>query len=149
MMRAEIKGVRIANFMSEETIAFTGTLYIDGKKAAALKNEGRGGNNHMWFEDRALEKAFRTYCESLPPLDSDWGALPMCADLWISMEIDRINDATYWKRQCRKNTIVRLTTDPDGKYREFKGKAFTTQFAKALRDKYGHTLVEILNERYC
>ena len=38
----QLKNVKIAWHMSEGTTAFTASLYIDGKKAADVKNEGRG-----------------------------------------------------------------------------------------------------------
>ena len=63
----QLKNVKIAWNMSEETTAFTASLYIDGKKAADVKNGGRGGDNHPQFMDRALEKDFHSFCKSLPP----------------------------------------------------------------------------------
>ena len=69
----ELKGVKIASNMSEETVAFTGSLYINGKKAADLKNDGNGGANFAWFNDRELEKAFDAYCESLPQVEGSEG----------------------------------------------------------------------------
>jgi hypothetical protein len=66
-MTIELKNVKVAHHMSEETTAFTATLYINGKKAAHVKNDGRGGDNHPWFLDRELEKDFHEFCKSLPP----------------------------------------------------------------------------------
>ena len=63
----ELKSVKIASNMSEETIAFTATLYINGKKAAHVRNDGRGGDNHPQFLDRELGKEFHEFCNSLPP----------------------------------------------------------------------------------
>ena len=63
----QLKNVKIAWHMSEGTTAFTASLYIDGKKAADVKNGGRGGDNHPQFMDRALEKDFHSFCKSLPP----------------------------------------------------------------------------------
>jgi hypothetical protein len=62
-----LKNVKVAHHMSEGTIAFTATLHINGKKAAYVKNDGRGGDNHPSFTDRELGKEFHEFCNSLPP----------------------------------------------------------------------------------
>ena len=36
-MHCELKNVKIAEFLSEETVAFTASLYIDGKRAADVR----------------------------------------------------------------------------------------------------------------
>ena len=63
----ELKAVKVYVGMSEGTTAFTATLYINGKKAAHVKNDGRGGDNHAMFLDRELETDFHEFCKSLPP----------------------------------------------------------------------------------
>ena len=63
----ELKAVKVYMGMSEGSTAFTATLYINGKKAAHVKNDGRGGDNYPRFLDRALEEDFHSFCKSLPP----------------------------------------------------------------------------------
>ena len=63
----ELKAVKVYVGMSEGTTAFTATLYINGKKAAHVKNDGRGGDNYPRFLDRTLEEDFHSFCKSLPP----------------------------------------------------------------------------------
>jgi len=63
----ELKNVKVYVGMSQETTAFTASLYIDGKKAADVRNEGRGGDNWPSFADRDLRDRFYAFCESLPP----------------------------------------------------------------------------------
>lgn len=41
----EIKKVSVNDAMSEETICFSLDLYVDGKKFAAVSNDGRGGSH--------------------------------------------------------------------------------------------------------
>jgi len=67
----QLKNVKIAWNMSEETTAFTATLYINGKKAAHVKNDGRGGDNWPSFADRDLRDRFYEFCKSLPPEQFD------------------------------------------------------------------------------
>jgi len=152
----ELKGVKIASNMSEETIAFTGTLWINGKKAADLKNDGNGGANCAWFKDRELEKAFDAYCESLPavPQTDDWaienglGPLAMNSDFWISLEVGKIDEERAWKRKCKKNVIVILKKHGEGQYGQYKNWIYTPIVGAQLRTQYGDELVEIINERF-
>jgi hypothetical protein len=152
----ELKGVKIASNMSEETVAFTGSLYINGKKAADLKNDGNGGANFAWFNDRELEKAFDAYCESLPavPQTDDWaiekglGPLAMNSDFWISLEIGKIDEERFWKRKCSKTMCIKLKGHKDGEFTQYKAWPYSADAAKEVRKIHGEELVEIINERF-
>jgi len=141
---AELKGVKIASNMSEETIAFTGALWINGKKAADLKNDGHGGANFMWFKDRELEKAFDAYCESLPPVLQ----MSMDSDFWISLEVGKIDEARFWKRKCSKTMCIILKSHKDGEFIQYKAWPYSSQAAAEVRKIHGGELVEIINERF-
>ena len=153
---AVIKSLKIATNLSEETIAFTGSLWINGKKAADLKNDGQGGANFAWFNDRELEKAFDAYCESLPPepQTDEWAiergldAMSMDSDLWISLEVGKIDEARYWKRKCAKTMCIILKSHKEGQFIQYKAWPYTTDAAKEVREKYGDDLLEIVNERF-
>jgi len=78
-MKIELKKIKIAEHMSEETTAFTAEIYIDGVNAGYAKNDGRGGMTdytHHYSENKAKIEANRklieqaeNYCLSLPPID--------------------------------------------------------------------------------
>jgi hypothetical protein len=147
-----LKGVKIASNMSEETIAFTGALYIEGRKAADLKNDGQGGATFMWFEDKELEREFEAFCASLPPHIAEFGGrreeLSMNAEFWISLEVSRIDEERAWKRKCKKNIIVILKAHGEGEYGQYKNWTYTPAIGAQLRERYGSELVEIVNERF-
>ena len=156
-MNIELKKVKIAQNMSEETIAFTGELWIDNTKAADLKNDGQGGANFMWFKDRELEKSFNAYCESLPsqPATDDWAIergftdpTSMDADLWISLEVGKIDEARYWKRKCSKTMCVILKSHNQGQFSQYKAWPYSAAAAAEVRKMHGDELVEIINERF-
>lgn len=71
-MKLEMRNARIHDDMSEETICFTGDLYIDGELAANVSNSGKGEAHRMCFDDGDLEEAFNKYCESLPDRVITW-----------------------------------------------------------------------------
>ena len=46
-MRIELKNVKIYAGLSEETVAFNASVYVDGKKVGDAKNTGHGGSNDV------------------------------------------------------------------------------------------------------
>jgi hypothetical protein len=152
----QLKNVKIAWNMSEETTAFTATLYIDGAKAAYVKNEGTGGDNHPRFMDRELEKEFHEFCKSLPPhylYDDDDptkvidGPFPMTYDGFIGDLLTEWISNDDWKKACKKGLVFRVKSDNEDQYRTTKGK-YSPELASAIREKYGDDLIDIINERF-
>ena len=152
----QLKNVKIAWNMSEETTAFTATLYIDGKKAADVKNEGRGGDNHPRFMDRELEKEFHEFCKSLPPRDfgmDDDGAVnetyPMDYDSFIGDLLREWISNDEWKKACKKGVVYTLTSHEEGEYMLWEV-PYSPTMAERVREQYSETgnLKEIINERF-
>ena len=141
----ELKGVKLAANMSEETIAFTGSLWITGKKAADLKNDGQGGDNRIWFDDRNLGKQFEEYCDSLIDETTGWR---MGSDYYITKMVIEWEETQHQKRQCKKHILIRLTEHTDGEYSRYTNMAYNPTVAKLIREKHGSALVEIINERF-
>ena len=146
----QLKNVKIAWNMSEETTAFTATLYIDGAAAAYVKNEGTGGDNHPRFMDRNLEKEFHEFCKSLPPEyldDDDDEPYPLTYDSFIGQLLTEWISNDDWKKACKKGLVFRLKNDNGDQYRTTKGK-YSPELASAIRERYGDDLIDIINERF-
>jgi hypothetical protein len=152
----QLKNVKIAWHMSEGTTAFTASLYIDGKKAADVKNEGRGGDNHPRFMDRELEKEFHEFCKSLPPRDYGMDAdgafnetYPMNYDSFIGDLLTEWISNDDWKKACKKGIAYTLTSHKDGEYMLWKV-PYSPTMAEQVRKQYSETgnLKEIINERF-
>jgi len=63
-MKIELKNVKYAKFASEETDCFEATVYIDGKKAGTVSNDGHGGPDNFYpFE---LEQRLNAHAATLP-----------------------------------------------------------------------------------
>lgn len=65
-MKLELKNVKIHPDMSEETTCFSTTLWVDGKRAASCRNDGRGGSTDVYFEDRKLMLSVYQWCKDNP-----------------------------------------------------------------------------------
>ena len=152
-MRVELKKVKIAKYLSEETTAFAAQLWADGEYIADVSNDGRGGNNRIMhrFDGKGLDtrdkvRAFRQWCVDQPQDQSEYGALDMSADLYISLMVDDHQEQQQIKRWCKTKTVIRLKGDKPGNFHTYK-RAYDPEFAQKIRD-WEPTLLEIVNERY-
>ena len=147
-----LKNVKVAHHMSEGTIAFTATLHINGKKAAYVKNDGRGGDNHPSFIDRELEKEFHEFCNSLPAREYKFHpgeTYPVNYDSFIGNLLDEWMENDDWKKACKKGIVYTLTSHEDGEYMLWKV-PYSPEMAEQVRKQYSETgnLKEIINERF-
>ena len=155
-MNAELRKLKTFQELSRETDAFSAELWIDGKIAAYVENDGGGGSHMIRYVDRshgksAYETAFNAWTKAMPPTpaDDDFGPLEMDAELWIGEEMDRIAWEQQLKRRCSRNTLIRLEGDGANEYRTFKPAVkFTPEMGVQLRAKHGAKLIEIINERF-
>ncbi len=63
-MKVELKNVKFSEFASEETNCFQATVYIDGKKAGVVSNDGRGGPDY--YAPHSLGETLNDYAKTLP-----------------------------------------------------------------------------------
>jgi hypothetical protein len=171
-MKPQLKKVKIARFLSEETTAFTAQLWVDGEYIADLSNDGHGGNNRIMhrFDGKGLNtrdkvEAFRKWC-------ADYDLSPCCRayttyvenvlcckvcyeevshggvgdDLYISLMLEDYEGEQQIKRWCKTKTVIRLKSDKPGEFHIYK-QVYDPALAQRIRDEEP-TLVEILNERY-
>ena len=156
MKHAELRNVKEYAGLSHDSIAFNAELWIDGKLAAHVEDDGHGGAVFFRYVDRMhgkskFETAFNAWVAAMPPTsaDDDFGPMDMDAELRVSQELDRVNLEKVTKRKCARNTLIRLVGDGEHEYRTFKpARKYTPAFAAQLREKHGDNLIEILNERF-
>jgi hypothetical protein len=143
-MKVELKKVKIAQYLSEETTAFAAQLWVDGEYIADVSNNGHGGSNsiHHRFDDKGLNtrdkvQAFEAWCEAQPDMRTDY---------YISLMVDDYQEQRQVKRWCKTQTVIRLEDDKPGEFRTYK-RPYDPEFAQRIRSEEPK-LVEILNERY-
>lgn len=115
-MKIELKNVKYAAFASQETACFEATIWIDGKRAGEVSNEGTGGCNSYY--PRALEERIDAYAKTLPPVtatfnDSSTGkpfVLDQDADLFIGELLEDILLRKEFERMI-KHRMVWVKTD--------------------------------------
>ena len=86
--RLTLKSFKHAAFLSEETNAFSATVYFDGKRVGHAKNEGHGGSTDI-FASKGAERERLTAAEAEVKAHDDAG--PYCG-------LDYIVDAAVERR---------------------------------------------------
>ena len=100
-MKLEIKGYK--RVRGHDGQGFNATLYVDGKKAAFVDDDGWGGGyQYQWF-DQDARLAFAAHVASLPPEKSEYfpEGLKPDADIVIGDLIDRVEDEKEHKRMVK------------------------------------------------
>lgn len=95
-MKIEVKKIKHARSLSEETNAFTGALYVNDEHIADCKNSGQGGMTDVYpkySEDKTKHEHYRemvkkaeAFCQTLPKYK---GNLKMSLDFYIDLEIEK------------------------------------------------------------
>lgn len=117
-MKIELKNLKIYDKMSEETLAFTADVYVNGKKVAYAQNEGCGGATHYnayYQADRALLVEAEAYCNALPSTKHEFGwktvelpqSLESVIDAWV-YRVDEEKHKAKFKKKLAKDMIKGL-----------------------------------------
>lgn len=73
-MNIDLKNIKVYDELSEETLCFTATLYIDGVNRGEVSNRGQGGCNDFddisWKEEEKID----TWCKNNLP-KYEWNGL--------------------------------------------------------------------------
>jgi len=73
MNRITLKNVKHSEFASQETNCYEASIYFDGKKIGAVGNDGHGGCDNQYPENRAAWADMEAYIKSLPSKMVDIG----------------------------------------------------------------------------
>lgn len=68
----ELRGISHNESLSEETNAYSATLYLDGKKVARVSNHGQGGCDEQFWFDRDAEARVEAYFKAQPERASSY-----------------------------------------------------------------------------
>lgn len=109
MAKVELRNVTHNRRLSEETPAFAADVFIDGKKAGEVRNNGCGGAN--FYHPPALLFALNGIALKEPALVAEWGEVPCDADTIIA----RLLDAFLIERDLRRLLKSKVVFVDDGK----------------------------------
>lgn len=130
-MNIELKNIKVSETLSEETTAFTATLYVDGKRVGSCDNHGQGGPTDYRADgadnEVVLEKAEK-YCEGLPPIDlgEGLGTIPSnlehIIDDLLTKHLEE-KDRQKWQKKMEREMKKGILVGNETSYRVFKSKA--------------------------
>lgn len=92
-MKIQLKNIHHSEQLSEETIAFSASLYINNFKAGTASNRGNGGaTDYYGFNERGnqLIREAEAYCKTLPSEKFTAGGKEYTIDSTLENYIDRL-----------------------------------------------------------
>ncbi len=144
-MDIQLKNVKIYGGLSQETVAFSASLYVDAKKVGETRNAGHGGSNDVDVFDKDLmdkmESEAATHTWSYQGETHNHNL-----DSYIGDLVDTVQERRDKQRLCRGKTLAQLpgTEYAEGEWSVFKAK-FTPVVATSIRTRYGQD-TKFLNE---
>ena len=140
----ELKSVDIASGLSEETLAYTATVYVGGEIVGSAKNRGRGGQTMLQgFHDgrsgdvkRNIDK-LRNAVADLPEVQTRYGKMKYDAEMVVDFLASHDDFMGTIKRHIRDGKIVFRLSDQD--YGEFSYVGYNgneSGAADKIREKY-------------
>lgn len=102
-MDIKLKNVKHSEFASHETDCFQASVYIDGKKAGTVINDGQGGPNY--YEPHRLYETLSNYCDVIP---TDMLGNKQHPDEIIGNLFESWYDKKKKAAMCRGKTVYRI-----------------------------------------
>lgn len=94
---------RFRSGRSEETIAFSADVYLDGKLLGQASNSGQGES--IRWEPPAMEAMIDAVAKTLPPRKTHYGDLPMDAELLVFTKADEEIARAELKRKLKTRVL--------------------------------------------
>ena len=141
-MNIELKRLKIAQSLSEETLAFTADIYLDGKKVGDVSNRGNGGCNLYYWNDKEAEKKITDFAVKT---ETEFNFEQV--DTLLSKMIDNMEIAKKERRACKTKTAFRVKGQDKSVFYTI-NVPYSPLVKSQLEKKYGAELTEILNEKY-
>jgi hypothetical protein len=118
-MLIELKSFKHYPDLSEETLAFSAVLYLDGEKVGKVSNDGKGGSCKIEGDYRQ-QKRMAEYCATLPGVPSGFdedALLPMSRDFYLELLAGKMVDRKALERRHKagKNVFTKKG-DPDNQF---------------------------------
>ncbi|MDE2095708.1 MAG: hypothetical protein KGL39_00495 [Patescibacteria group bacterium] len=135
-----LKNLKEHQDISEETLCFSATIYVNGKKAGKVMNDGQGGCNEYHWTDSILGSQIEAWAEA-QATEFDFEKLDQIIDRLIQVE----NVRKVFQRWTRKKTYFRLLEDPLNMWNIINS-PYSPQIKEFIHRKYGNKVDFILNE---
>ena len=152
--KIELKNISYYKQGSEETPCYNAVVYVNGKKAMHVDNDGRGGCDRQTVEyptfDHSLIKELDEYCvKTFGVRKYDWGQVDIDLEHWCHDRLYEFLDKKILKKELQKKYLC--VVQDDYKDERFlvswkrRGKDFDESFQKYLVAKEPDLVGKCLN----
>lgn len=137
--RISLKGIKFAEWQSEETNCFQANIYLDGKIVGVCGNDGQGGSTYAYkisyYEDEQFNEMVRI-CKEYKEANDGYDAYDLLDDLfeeWL-----REKDAKAEAKKYETNVVYRLPDNQHTYYMVgFKSNGKVVKIADMLKSSNG------------
>lgn len=150
----ELKNLDVSKSLSEETWAFTATVYLNGERVATAENRGRGGptmlhpyTNRNGNNRKDGRDELREVADELPNIESTISedGLEMDAGSTVHALVGHTLHKRKIQRHIRDGKVVFRTADqPEGAFTYVEHRGNPERALGAMKDR--HDVVEVFNE---
>ena len=120
-MKIELKNIKHAQFASHETNCYQASIYVNGKKAGTVDNEGYGGCDNIHWDDRIFGKTVEDWAEAQPKVQTEYGEMTYSLELLFGQLVDEWLLTKELTRNLKKGLLVRDSDTKEGSWRIFTG----------------------------
>tara|TARA_Y100000004_G_C8870256_1_gene392989 strand:+ start:53 stop:520 length:468 start_codon:yes stop_codon:yes gene_type:complete len=138
----QVKNVKIHMDMSEETLCFSASVYMNGKRVGTASNRGHGGCND--YSDRLDRREdINEWLEEANLVWADGDEVTFeKLDFVIGELVEDFDRQSQIKRWMRTQVLFRLRGDAEGGYRTYKlGNNTRERIHKHCMDTYGDRVI--------
>ena len=144
--KLELKNISYYARGSEETPCYNATVYVNGKKAVEVSNDGIGGcdRQHTYHENGFNLKEINEYCvKTFGSNKYDWGEVEIDLEHWCQREMFIAQDKKLLKRTMKKNVMFFENKEDisKGKYYLCKIQNNVMGLIAYIKDKYPQSIV--------
>lgn len=134
-------------------LIWTATIFMEGQKLCTAHDDGYGGGLLIDWHDPELEKTFKAYVASLPPVPSK-----IFADGWkrnVDAILGEIVDdhegrkkmEKTLKRWCKTYIVLHFKGESSETFQRIKG-IYNPLMKPKIMEKYGDKIDRIVNEEF-
>ena len=142
-MDVELKAVKTAKHLSQETIAYSASIYVDGKRIGIVSNSGTGGGNQYdWLNQKAAKVGLRLQIWAKDQkTEFEYDKL----DQIINDLADEFEERQAMRRKCKTHIMFRLKGDSEDEWRTIKA-PYDDRAKAHMQKKYGDRIEVIAND---
>jgi hypothetical protein len=120
-MNIELKNIKHSSFASHETNCYSASIYVDGKKAGTVDNQGYGGADNIHWNDSVFGQSVEDWAASQPNIKTEYGEMTYDLELLFGQLVDQWLLSKELTRNLKKGLLVRDSDTKEGSWRIFTG----------------------------